>query len=120
MGEIKFRVWDGSEYVALSTALKRDLIGTQYDYCAYEKVITFNEIETFYENVVLEQYIVRKDKNSKEIWVNDLMQTDTDIKVVVYNESLSRFGLRSLKGGATIDISDNDYVVGTIHDMPKA
>ncbi len=66
------------------------------------------------------QYIGRKCKHDIEIYENALMQTDTSVKVVVYNESLSRFGLRSLKGGGTIDISDNDYVVGTVRDMPKA
>lgn len=61
----------------------------------------------------------KKDCKGQEYFVGDIVQTDTSIQFVDYNESLICYGLRSFKGGATISISSSFKIIGNIYENPE-
>lgn len=60
-----------------------------------------------------------RDSHGKEFYVDDLVQTDTDIKIVNYNPTLACYGVRSLKGGGTMSIDSSWEIIGNIYENPQ-
>ena len=125
MREIKFRVWDGEEYISLSKALHLDLVGVQHNRSdSYE-------LESFFKSVMLEQYTGLKDKNGKEIYDGDKIKYKNSME---YGEGT----VEDCRGGIVIwwdgDKSSTDTimsmlwyfgcseeleVIGNIHENPE-
>jgi hypothetical protein len=56
--------------------------------------------------------------NGKDMYLNDIIQTDTIKCFADYNENLDCFGARQFNGGATVSFDNNWKVIGNIYENP--
>lgn len=117
MRELKFRAWDikNNRYVGVHR-----LILDQFGAIDYADVVYNGKLYKLYPSeVIIEQYTGLKDKNGKEIYEGDVLEStwNGDKAVVVWNnvegewEHYADFNTYSKYGGSV--------VIGNIHENPE-
>jgi hypothetical protein len=113
MKVIKIRVWEGEKYVSLSYALKHGLVCVQEDF----EDQRFNEIESCYEHVIMEQFTGRNDCNGGEIYEGDIFKTmEGDVAwflLVFFDSATCGFRLRPREYSV---LNDEDFGVEDFED----
>ena len=114
MREIKFRVWNGDEYLAAEYSVNIPIIG----FCDHE-------LETIYDEIVIEQFTGLHDKNGKEIYEGDILRSGiTSAEYLVFwSEENACF----MKEHLLVNARDVDMlqdlstckIVGNIHETPE-
>lgn len=111
--EIKFRAWDGSR---MQTVLTLGL---------YEGFVSTNKLHSDIEDFILMQYIGLLDKNGKEIYEGDIVNTVYNgmlfTGIVVYDES--ELGFKATNGEVNygsnfqyLSCCEEIEVIGNIYD----
>lgn len=117
MRELKFRAWDikNNRYVGVHR-----LILDQFGAIDYADVVYNGKLYKLYPSeVIIEQYTGLKDKNGKEIYEGDVLEStwNGDKAVVVWNnvegewEHYADFNTHSKYSGSV--------VIGNIHENPE-
>jgi hypothetical protein len=73
----------------------------------------------FQQQLKITEGIGLKDCNEKEYFVNDIVQTDTIIQFIDYNNELCCYGVRQFGGGATMSIDKSWKIIGNIYENPE-
>lgn len=101
MRDIKFRAWSELDNKMYQCDMQEDI----QDYFRHDDGIT------------IEQYIGRKDKNKKDIYMGDLLKWDNDktIYLVKWDNADLGYYAQSVDGTQSAWIDDSAQVIGNIH-----
>lgn len=72
----------------------------------------------FQQQLIIMESIGIYDCNNKLYFIGDMVQTDTNIQVVSYNDSCGCYGVRQFSGGATMSIDKTWEIIGNIYESP--
>lgn len=113
--EIEFRVWNYDGYISLSEAMyKTEIVGVQMP--------KGSNMESFFDDVIIEQFTGLKDKNGKKIFEGDILREGNDNFSVLWYENMCGFSLKH--DHQTIQYpgwnrGKQMEIIGNIHENPE-
>lgn len=118
MRKIKFRVWDDTRKV-WDTGRDNELFFSQDN--DEEGVLKFHQPKlTKYRNYVIEQFTGVKDKNGREIYEGDIINSIMCIGVCTYSENEANFWVNCQESDITTFTGEYwGEVIGNIHENPE-
>lgn len=120
MRELKFRAWD-KEWCKMLLPGEWAMPRIQLDGSLYDD---FGDC-LYTDNYIIEQYTGLKDKNGKEIYVGDILETCCGKAEVYFDDELLMYRIKVRHGGTMPLVSKKskrhfDYeVIGNIHENPE-
>jgi hypothetical protein len=124
--KISFRAWDErnkimhNDFQFIKSGDKgNDWIIFTSDKHTFKDEIHPFENPYFQQQLKITESIGFHDCNGVEYFLGDIVQTDTIIQIIDYNESLCCYGVRQLQGGATMCIDKAWEIIGNIFENPE-
>ena len=119
MREIKFRVWNKElEFMVMIEPISHIKWFLDNTFYFDSNTMESESFRTKIEDVILMQYTGLKDKNGKEIYESDIIDTDYGTSIVFFEDGRFRYEF-------SLDIDDLHYVaneckiIGNIHENPE-
>lgn len=126
MREIKFRAWDENNKIMHNDFqfIKSGNEGNDWIVFTSDKQKLSDELHPFQnphfqKQLLISESIGKKDKNGIDYFVGDIVQTDTIIQYIDYNNELNCYGVRQSENSATMSISSNWEVIGNVYQNPE-
>ena len=120
MREIRFRAWHKEKKIM------REVVSIGWTSCGMGNVLVVGELMENPSVYELMQFTGLYDKNGKEIWKGDIIDSSSSKEIVVYNEERARFEMQSINDVVPIKVFlkgqnevDNIEVLGNIYENPE-